>query len=170
MDAQALALGEERFDAVFSNAALHWMPDADAVIRGVARHLKPGGRFVGEFGGHGNVAAITTALKAAMRHHGGATEAPRPPWYFPSPAEYRRRLTAGGFRVESLDLIPRPTRLDGSLMEWLDVFATGLLSAFPGKEEAIKRDTLALLESALRDADGIWTADYVRLRFAASLE
>lgn len=168
MDAQALSL-DERFDAVFSNAALHWMPDADAVIRGVAGVLKPGGRFVGEFGGHGNVAAITVALKAALQRHGGA-EAALPPWYFPSPAEYERRLAAGGFRVDSIALIPRPTRLDGSLMEWLDVFAAGLLSAFPGKEAAIKRDTLALLESVLRDADGIWTADYVRLRFAAFLE
>ena len=168
MDAQALAL-DERFDAVFSNAALHWMPDADSVIRGVASVLKPGGRFVGEFGGHGNIAAVTVALKAALRQHCGEG-ARLPPWYFPAPEEYAARLTAGGFRVRSIELIPRPTRLDGSPEEWLDVFAAGIFAGLPDKEQAIRREVLKLLEGVLQDAAGIWTVDYVRLRFAAFLE
>ncbi|MGO4847358.1 class I SAM-dependent methyltransferase [Inquilinus sp. 2KB_12] len=99
-DGQALAFDAE-FDAVFTNAALHWMRDADAVIAGVKRALKPGGRFVGEFGGHGNVAAIATALIAALSAR-GIDGAARVPWFFSTPAEYAAKLEAQGFTVETI--------------------------------------------------------------------
>src|SRR3954471_10685224 len=97
VDARALPFHGE-FDAVFSNAVLHWVPEADAVLAGVARALRPGGRFVAEFGGHTNVAAITVAIRAAFARHAVATALP---WYYPTPEEYRGRLVANGFAVDA---------------------------------------------------------------------
>ena len=100
-DAHDLPFARE-FDAVFSNAALHWMKrDPDAVVAGVAKALRPGGRFVGEMGGHGNVAAITVALLAVLERRGLDGRAARA-WYFPTPAAYRARLEAHGFKVETI--------------------------------------------------------------------
>ena len=157
------------FDAVFSNAALHWMSRPDEVIRGVARALRPGGRFVAEFGGLGNVAAITTALRAALLEIGVDGLAVRP-WFFPSPAEYRQRLEAQGFSVEAMDLIPRPTPLSTGMAGWLETFGDPFLRHAPAdrRPELVER-VVAILQPALCDADGNWTADYVRLRFRAVL-
>ncbi|WP_225770075.1 class I SAM-dependent methyltransferase [Inquilinus sp. Marseille-Q2685] len=167
-DGQALAFDAE-FDAVFSNAALHWMRDADAVIAGVRRALKPGGRFVGEFGGHGNVAAIVTALVAALNAR-GLDGAARVPWFFPTPAEYTAKLQAQGFRVDTIGLMPRPTPLPTGMRGWLDTFANPLLDGIDGAARAALLDEVeALLAPSLRDRSGNWTADYVRLRFAATL-
>lgn len=100
MDAHAMTF-DRQFDAVFSNAALHWMRGADQVIAGVARALKPGGRFVAEMGGHGNVVAITSALQAALCSNGHAV--PAFPWYFPPPTTMpiaaRARLPGALHRV-----------------------------------------------------------------------
>jgi trans-aconitate methyltransferase len=168
-DGHALGFVSE-FDAVFSNAALHWMKrDPGAVVAGVTRALRPGGRFVGEMGGHGNVAAITVALLAVLARRGldGMTAHP---WYFPTPAAYRARLEANGFRVESIDLIPRPTPLPKSMSAWLDTFAEPFLKLLPEAERAAaKEEAVALLAPALRDEAGAWTADYMRLRFRAVL-
>ncbi|HET8727589.1 MAG TPA: class I SAM-dependent methyltransferase, partial [Alphaproteobacteria bacterium] len=109
VDGENLSFDAE-FDAVFSNAALHWMRNADAVIAGVARALKPGGRFVGEFGGHGNVAAITVALLAVLARR-GIDGAALSPWYFPTAEAYREKLESHGFAVDEIRLIPRPTPL-----------------------------------------------------------
>ena len=106
----------DEFDAVFSNAALHWMRDPDGVIAGVWRALKPGGRFVAECGGAGNVASIMAALVAALDRRGIDGKA-AVPWYFPAPEEYRARLERRGFQVESIALIPRlgrPVYIDGT--------------------------------------------------------
>lgn len=166
MDARRLEL-DESFDAVFSNAALHWIPEAADVIRGVARVLKPGGRFVGEFGGHGNVAAICTALVAAKRL-AGLSEAPRIPWYFPTPEEYQSLLEGHGFRVEPIELIPRPTPLPTGMRGWLETFADPLLAPIaPDQRAAVLDQAVHLLTPTLRDGAGQWTADYVRLRFRA---
>lgn len=166
MDGQALAFAAE-FDAVFSNAALHWMLDPDAVVAGVHRALKPGGRFVAEFGGQGNVAAITVALMAVLdaRGHDGAK---RCPWYFPSPREYAGRLERHGFKVDSIELIPRPTPLPTDMRGWLDTFGDSFLTLLPEAErDAALNDVLSLLAPVLRDEAGGWTADYVRLRVKA---
>jgi SAM-dependent methyltransferase len=167
VDGHALAFDQE-FGAVFSNAALHWMKrDPGAVIAGVFRALVPGGRFVGEMGGAGNVGAIVAALEAAMARRGIDGRA-RHPWYFPTPEEYRQRLERAGFRVATMALIPRPTPLPGRLADWLDTFAEAFLSAVaPGERRALAEEVEATLAPALRGADGGWTADYVRLRFAA---
>jgi SAM-dependent methyltransferase len=153
------------FDAVFSNAALHWMTRPDDVLAGVRRALRPGGRFVGEFGGHGNVAAVVVALRAVL-----GARAPSSPWYYPTVDEYTERLEAHGFRVDSIALIPRPTPLPTDLSGWLDTFAGGVLSVLPPNERLDARDAVvALLTPVLRDTRGRWTLDYVRLRFAARL-
>jgi len=164
-DARALAF-EGEFDAVFSNAALHWMNDPDAVLEGVGRALVPGGRFAGEFGGHGNVASICTALLAIL----GEDRAPaRLPWYFPTADEYARRLRAHGFTVASIVSIPRPTPLPTGMRPWLDTFAGPFLGGLTDSEcSAVLDRAVTLLAPSLRDASGNWTADYVRLRFHAT--
>ena len=114
-DAYGLNFRSE-FDAVFSNAALHWMNrDPDAVIQGIHRALKPCGRFAAEMGGHGNVAAITVALCATLEVYGVQDPDLLIPWYFPTPHEYRERLQRTGFVVEYIALIPRPTPLPSGM-------------------------------------------------------
>jgi trans-aconitate methyltransferase len=167
-DGVALNFNQE-FDAVFSNAALHWMRDADAVIDGVRRALKRGGRFVAEFGGHGNVAAICVALLATVKKHDANAENVLP-WYFPTPDDYRRRLEAFGFRVLDIELIPRPTPLPTDIGGWLDVFASGVFAMLAeDKRRAARDEAIDLLRPVLCDSQGNWTADYVRLRVVARL-
>ena len=165
MDGQALDFNAE-FDAVFSNAALHWMPDAAAVLRGVSRALKPGGRFVAEFGGHGNVAAIVTAMRAVGQSRGGDQRLANP-WFFPAPGPYQSLLEAEGFTVRRIALIPRPVVLKTGIAEWLMLFRKPFFQQFGSEAEAALSDTVELLRPALCDADGNWTADYVRLRVEA---
>ena len=158
---------DAEFDAVFSNAALHWMRDPDAAIDGVWRALKPGGRFVAECGGAGNVETVRRALAAALARRGVDAEAASP-WYFPAPEEYRARLERRGFRILSLALLPRPTRLPGALADWLDTFAESFLATVPPQTRpSVKAEVEDMLRDALTDASGTWIVDYVRLRFAA---
>ncbi|MGB0387272.1 MAG: methyltransferase domain-containing protein [Ardenticatenaceae bacterium] len=167
MDGQALTF-ESEFDAVFSNAVLHWMKRVDEVIAGVWRALKPGGRFVAEFGGHGNVAQIRNALHEALKRRGMDAKTVDP-WYFPTPAEYTSRLEAQGFQVTWMRLIPRPTPLPGDITGWLDTFAESFIFAWPKEERAkILEEVKEALRPNLCDAEGKWSADYVRLRFAAT--
>ena len=160
---------EQEFDAVFSNAAMHWMVDADAVIRGVARALKPGGRFAGEFGGHCNVAAIVVALLAVLGRR-GIDGLQNFPWYFPSDEEYKAKLEAHGFAVTTVQLVPRPTPLPTNMKGWLETFARPFIGRLAGDQRAAAlEEAIELLRPALCDKNGRWTADYVRLRFAARL-
>jgi trans-aconitate methyltransferase len=123
------------FDAVFSNAALHWMKRPDAVIDGVWHALVPGGRFVAELGGAGCVATIEAALIAALARRGIDGRAVHP-WDFPTVEDYRARLEARGFRVESIALIPRPTPLPGDIVAWLENFAENFTRRVPAAERA----------------------------------
>lgn len=157
------------FDAVFSNAALHWMShDRDAVIAGVYRALKPGGRFVGEMGGHGCVAAITIAIIAVLERHGIKDGAATIPWYFPTVADYRGRLERAGFKVEYIDLIPRPTPLPTDMGGWVELFMQPFLNRLPADQrQRAVAEVVETLRPVLCDEQGRWTADYMRLRFAA---
>jgi SAM-dependent methyltransferase len=172
-DGERLAFAPE-FDAVFSNAALHWMKRPDAVIAGVARALRPGGRFVAELGGHGCVDAIRRALHAALARR-GVDPLGVDPWYFPTPEEYAGRLAAHGFAVERILLFPRPTPLPGDVEGWLETFAqcftAALRPAGRGAFLAEVREALrpVLCSPAAGGGGAVWTADYVRLRFAARL-
>ena len=164
MDARALDF-TACFDVVFSNAALHWVPEADAALAGIARALVPGGRFVAEFGGHTNIAAITVACRAVLTRRGHRVQWP---WYFPTCSDYAALCRARGLRVESLALIPRPTPLPTGISGWLETFAGPLTSGLPPGERAfVLAEIEALLAPSLRDADGRWTADYVRLQVEA---
>lgn len=167
MSGESLPFHEE-FDAVFSNAVLHWIKDADPMIAAVYRSLRPGGRFIAECGGYGCVHKVRTALVHALDRRGVEGEA-RVPWYFPTPADYASRLERAGFRVDSLALIPRPTPLPGDIIPWLETFGQSFLHALPPAErQQYLEEVRAALEPQLRDSTGTWVADYVRLRFAAS--
>jgi trans-aconitate methyltransferase len=121
MDGHQLSF-KRRFDAVFSNAALHWMKQPETVVAGVTNSLKPAGRFIGEFGGRGNVEKIRCALHDTLRRH-AIDPAPVDPWYYPSPEEYSELLLRAGFIVNYIELIPRPTKLPGDILGWLEIFA-----------------------------------------------
>lgn len=165
-DGEALSF-DGAFDAVFSNAALHWMRRPAAVLDGVWRALRPGGRFVGEMGGHGNVARIVGALVAALDRR-GLDGAAAVPWYFPTPEAYRALLEARGFRVVEIALIPRPTPLPGDMAGWLETFGESFILRLPEEERPqFVAEVVEALRPELCGADGVWTADYVRLRFAA---
>jgi SAM-dependent methyltransferase len=166
MAAQDLAFHHE-FDAVFSNATLHWVKQADRTIANVYRGLKPGGRFVAELGGEGCVAAIRAALAQALARRGVAFET-LDPWYFPSAEAYGEKLARGGFTVETIFVFPRPTPLPGSMRDWLEIFAQSFTAAIPaGERGAFLDEVQEALRPQLCDAAGKWTADYTRLRFRA---
>jgi len=165
---------DRSFDAVFSNAALHWIPRADQpiVAERVAEALEPGGRFVAELGGTGNVSAVVDATLAALRERGYEV---KHPWYFPTVGEHAAVLEAAGFEVRLARLFDRPTELDGGregLANWLDVFGDSLFSGLDEAEtDAVVSAVEKRLQADLFDADaGVWTADYRRLRFVAVRE
>ena len=166
MDGHALLFDGE-FDAVFSNAALHWLRQPAKAIAGVWKALKPGGRFVAECGGRGNAATVVAALESSLLARGRDPHACNP-WYFASVDEYQRMLQTQGFSVVSIALIPRPTLLPGSLVRWLETFAQSFAAVLPASERANFLEEVAeQCRKALCAADAKWTVDYVRLRFSA---
>jgi trans-aconitate methyltransferase len=167
MDGHQLCF-QRRFDAVFTNAALHWMKQPEKVVAGVTNSLKPGGRFIGEFGGKGNVEKIRSALQETLRRH-AIDPAPIDPWYYPSPEEYSKLLSRAGFSVNYIELIPRPTKLPGDILDWLEIFAQPFTQAVPEPERgSFLKEVRNELATCLRDGAGNWFADYVRLRFKAT--
>ncbi|GAB3680068.1 class I SAM-dependent methyltransferase [Salinarchaeum chitinilyticum] len=164
-DARSLPF-DGSLDAVFSNAALHWITDQTAAIASVHDALRPGGRLVVELGGVGNVATITDALEAELEARGYPGEHG---WYFPSPGEYATLLEEQGFEVRDLRLFDRPTPLDGEdgLRNWIEGFGDELLAPLTDAE---REAVIAAVEDRCRDAlyaDGEWVADYRRLRVVA---
>lgn len=166
MDATALSFHSE-FDAVFSNAVLHWVKPPEKAIEGIYNALKPGGRFVAEFGGKGNVEALQTALIHVVNHRGKDGNALNP-WYFPSPEEYTALLEKQGFHVEKCVLFERPTPLPTGIDGWLKTFAHPFLSDFSEEEKnQIITEVIEAVRPKLCNAQGEWSADYVRLRVSA---
>jgi SAM-dependent methyltransferase len=160
----------EPVDAVFSNATLHWVPATQqaAVLDRVRTALRPGGRFVAEMGGAGNVSALVRAANKACVQMGLAPV--EHPWCFPSPAEQAARLEAAGFTVRQLEYFDRPTSLTppDTAADWFVMFGRYLLESTP---PVLHDQLLAEIDrraaTALRTDDGSWTADYVRLRWYA---
>jgi SAM-dependent methyltransferase len=157
----------ETYDAVFSNATLHWILQPSAAIDTIARALRPGGRFVAEFGGHGNVERLTTALREAVGEATGRV--PPPFWYFPALGAYALLLEAHGLAVTDARLFERPTPLAGGeagLANWYREFCTHVLEPVPADE---RERVLARAAALARDrwVEGQWIADYVRLRIRA---
>jgi len=164
VDARDLPFHQE-FDAVFSNAVLHWIPEVDRVLAGVASSLRPGGRFVAEFGGHTNVAAIAVAIRAVFGRHAVPYVSP---WYYPTADEYRARLEAHGFVVRDIRLFPRPTPLPTGMHGWLRTFRVSQFAGLPSEfAQQIEDEIVDLLRPSLCDTAGQWTADYVRLQVVA---
>jgi SAM-dependent methyltransferase len=169
MDGQALPFADE-FDAVFSNAALHWMLQPVPVIAGVYRALKPGGRFVAECGGFGNIAAIRTGIRAVLALHGYALP-PKDSQFYPTAEEYAALLTDAGFTAIDAKIIPRPTPLPTGMVGWLKTFRQGFLDTMNVPQDAqpaLWDEIAAFLKPALCDMQGNWVGDYVRLRFSAT--
>src|ERR1700738_3290179 len=139
------------------------MRDQQAVLAGIRRALKPGGRFVAEMGGHNNTAAIIVALSAVLARRG--LDAHRlNPWYFPSAEAYREKLEQGHFRVEEIAIVPRPTILPTGIEPWLDTFAEDFCLPLPEADRSQARAEVAdLLRPILMDGTGTWLADYVRV-------
>lgn len=168
-DAEDFTL-ERPADTVFSNAALHWMRRPERVVRCVWNALKPGGRFVAEFGGKGNVATVVDAMIRVLRRDFGIDAASRNPWYFPGVAEYAALLERQGFRVAYAAHFERPTRMkdgEAGLRVWIRGFADFF---FDGLTDGEKETAIATIESETRDAlfkDGAWHIDYRRLRIMA---
>ena len=166
-DAAALQF-ENEFDAVFSNAALHWMLDPSGVVAGVARALKTGGRFVAEFGGNGNIRILVGAIeKVVAKYHGG--QVPEKRTYFPAVGEYAALLEAHNLEVRFAQLFDRPTPLEGEdgMANWVRQFKWYYFEGLrPGHQEDALRDVIEELRPTLRNAEG-WFADYRRLRISA---
>jgi trans-aconitate methyltransferase len=155
-------------DAVFSNAALHWMPRPGEVVGRVRAALRPGGRFGAEMGGAGNIQAILDAVGAALAEAG--LPEPASPWYFPTPARQAALLEGAGFRVARMEYFPRPTPLadcpDG-LADWLEMFGRPLTAEVPAARLPQVLARVNELAAPRLRRDGEWFADYWRLRFLA---
>jgi trans-aconitate methyltransferase len=161
-DASNFTLAEP-VDAVFSNAALHWVPDDDGVGRCVARALKPGGRFVAELGGRGNIQSIVDGLRTVLGRDALI------PWHYPTIGEYSTVLERHGFEMRQAWLFDRPTHVEGEdgMENWLAVFARATVAGMsPERAKAVFKSVSDLLRPACY-RDGIWTLDYRRLRFVA---
>lgn len=167
VDAEHLHL-DEKFDGVISNASLHWMPDQYAVIRGVWRALKPGGRFAAECGGEGCVRIIREGMKISLIKRGIDYRA-RNPWKFPELGAYSKILENQGFKVNYIARIDRPTQLDDTgLRGWLEVFSNSHTEGFtPEQKEAFFTEVENYCRPLLFTEGSGWKADYVRLRFLA---
>jgi trans-aconitate methyltransferase len=168
VDGQALTFNAE-FDAVFSNAALHWMLNPEPVVAGVYRALKPGGRFVAECGGFGNIAAIRTGIRAVLALHGYSLPE-KDSQFYPTAEQYAGLLDAAGFTRIEAKIIPRPTPLPTGMVGWLKTFRQGFLDTMnvpSEKQPALWQEISDFLKPSLCDTQGNWVADYVRLRFSA---
>jgi Trans-aconitate methyltransferase len=157
------------FDAVFSNAALHWIRDAAAAVKTIAGCLRTGGRFVAEFGGYGNVSDIVQAMRDTLEAR-GRMDAFVMPWYFPKVGEYASLLEQEGFEVRKAVSIDRPTLLeDGEqgMMGWLRMFGHAMVpKASPPEMEAWFIEACERLKPVAYEA-GQWTAEYRRIRVEA---
>jgi len=166
-DAASMEFNSE-FDGIFSNAALHWMLDRQAVAKGMARALRPAGRLVAELGGKGNIRHLEEAIEAvAGKYHGDTRPAKRT--YYPSIAEYATTLEAAGLEMRFADLFDRPTPLDGEqgIENWVRQFKWYYFEALPVEHQ---REALEAVLEKVRPylwRDGRWFADYRRLRLRA---
>ncbi|MBH8564359.1 methyltransferase domain-containing protein [Nostoc sp. CENA67] len=160
---------KQPFDAVFSNATLHWVKPADAAIASIHQALKLGGRFVAEFGGKGNVQAIVKALYTALAEINITAESLNS-WYFPSIGEYASILEQHGFDVNYAIIFPRPTPLaegEAGIKNWIEMFAGSFLAGLSTEQQIQVTQTVEQILKPTLYQEGIWTADYRRIRIFA---
>jgi SAM-dependent methyltransferase len=150
---------DREFDAAFSNAALHWMLDRDAVAQGIFRALKPGGRFAGEMGGEGNLRKLREALDEELVVRGYTPPVEASNWYA-SAQEFADVYRAGGFDHIDARLIDRPTPLEHGIAAWVTTFRKGWLD-----RAGVPEEERAGIGAAVAERIHSNVADYVRLRF-----
>ena len=161
---------DKPFDAIFSNAVLHWVKDQKTATTNMFNHLKTGGRLVFEFGGYGNVATIVDALRWSVKNHGFTKNAVLERWYFPSISEYTSLLEDTGFEVNLAQLYDRPTLLESKnegIKDWIEMFGTHFFDGIDSKDKAA---ILTEVQDKVRSTcykDGQWYADYRRIRIMA---
>lgn len=161
---------EKPFDAIFSNAVLHWVLDSENAILSMNKNLKLGGRLVVEFGGKGNVQTIVKSVRKYLKERGYIKNSTVENWYFPSISEYTSLLEKNGFEVEFANLYDRPTELvdnESGIKDWIEMFGSSFFSDIPMKE---KKAILEEVQNDVREKcfiDGKWYADYRRIRILA---
>ncbi|RKR85021.1 trans-aconitate methyltransferase [Mucilaginibacter gracilis] len=164
---------DQKFDAVFSNAALHWVKDHDGMMKSVYDSLKPRGRFVAEMGGKGNVGLLIAATKQVLAKHGYHEQTKVQVWRFPGLGEFTHELENHGFRVTFAVHFDRKTPLqDGDLgvAKWITMFGSQFFEGVPADEvQILLKEITEILRPAYNE-DGQWYADYKRLRFIAVKE
>lgn len=154
------------FDAVFSNAVLHWVLDSQTAIKKMHKSLKSNGRFIAEFGGYGNIKYLTDAMQEVFDNHKEYGKFNNP-WFFPNDTEYKELLELNGFIVEYIELIKRPTKID-DISNWLDIFANGIVSHLTKEQQnTFKQEVRGILKPKIYTEKDGWVADYVRLRLKA---
>jgi trans-aconitate methyltransferase len=172
MDAANFSFNEP-FDAIFSNATLHWVLNKEGAVKCMYAALKQGGRLVVEFGGRGNVETIVTQLRRSLSSHGFTDNGAREVWYFPSAGEYSSLLEKYGFKVQMIQHYDRPTELSDSehgIEDWLDMFGRPYLEGLSDEQkDLIKKEVKESIKEKLFQ-NGKWYADYKRLRVVAIKE
>lgn len=165
MSATQLQFGNE-FDAVFSNAVLHWVKDSKTAINKIHTALKDNGRFIAEFGGYENIKYLIDTMQEVFSNHPEYGQFNNP-WYFPKETEYKKLLENNGFHVEYIELIPRPTKID-DITNWLDIFANGIIAHLTQEQQKqFKEEVREILKPKIYSQQDGWVADYVRLRLKA---
>lgn len=154
------------FDAVFSNAVLHWVKTPEVAIKEIFNSLKSDGRFVAEFGGFENIKHLVEAMGVVFTNH-PEFGVFNNPWYFAKEDEYKKLLEKNGFRVTYIETIKRPTKID-YILNWLDVFANGIISHLSkDQQEIFKNEVRDILKPKIYTQKDGWVVDYVRLRVRA---
>jgi len=168
MDARKLKF-DTRFDAIFSNAVLHWIPEKEKVIERMHSLLKENGRIVLEFGGKGNNQQMLKALRDSFKKRGFYDNAKIDFWYYPSIGEYTTELEKLNFRVIHATHFDRITPLKSSqgIKDWFLMFGNYFFVGIPDTE---KEEILNEVQNNLTVThfiDGVWNADYKRIRIVA---
>ena len=157
---------ENKFDAVFSNAVLHWVKQSKLAVQNINKVLKQNGRFIAEFGGYKNINTIVQAIQEVFnqnKDYGVFNN----PWYFPTTQEYKNILEQNGFEVKSINLTIRPTSVD-DISNWLNIFANGIISHLNKEQkESFLLEVKCILENKLYTKEQGWILDYVRIRVEA---
>ena len=157
---------ENKFDAVFSNAVLHWVKQSKLAVQNINKVLKPNGRFIAEFGGCKNINTIVEAIQEVFSQNKDFGTFNNP-WYFPTKKEYKNILEQNGFEVKDINLTTRPTPID-DISNWLSIFANGIISHLNKEQkETFLSQTKYILENKLYSKENGWVLDYVRIRVEA---
>jgi trans-aconitate 2-methyltransferase len=159
------------FDAVFSNAVLHWVLDKEKAVDHIAQALKPGGRFILEMGGKGNTEEIIVATRKVLTRHGYYSNAAIQMWYFPSLSEYTTLLEKKGFRVRFAAHFDRPTELkdtENGVKDWIRMFCLAFFNNVPETEMDTVLEEIQEMVRPTNYRNGTWYGNYKRLRIAAT--